>query len=524
MKRFVPTERERLLFRRQFVLGPNFLNKFSSWQKAKIGDHLFLNAHPDLELTQIKQQGTELTLLGYLIDPDEPEFGNQDILEKLLSQIETPNDILDKTSVLGGRWILILDNGKETMLFNDACGLRQVFYTDCSFPQNWCASQPGIIAEELGLGIDKNAENFINSLYFKHEREYWWPGDSSPFKEIRHLLPNHYLDLRKRICRRYWPNKKLNHISLEEGVEKSSEILKGLMKSASNRFDLAFAITAGWDTRVLLAASKEFSQNIFYYTLIYLDLTDESPDLKIPSNLLPQLGLKHNIIRCPSHMDNEFEEIYKRNVVTAHDTFGSIAQGLYNHYPQNRVCVQGCINSEIAKNSCYYYVLANSKNVNARKLERVFQPDRIIKAMFDNSFRIKHFEKWLSGARQIGERYNINVFDLFGWEQVTGNLRAMMQLEWDIVQEVFSPYNCRALLATLLAVDTKFRKLPRYKLYTKIITSLWREVLSEPCNPISIKRKVRHLVTALLVRTGTYNIARSLSATVKEKLRFSAWS
>jgi len=66
MKRFTLNEIDNLLFRRQFILGPHFLNKFSSWQKEKIGDHLFLQAHKDLELTQIRQGGILLTLLGLI--------------------------------------------------------------------------------------------------------------------------------------------------------------------------------------------------------------------------------------------------------------------------------------------------------------------------------------------------------------------------------------------------------------------------------------------------------------------------
>ena len=481
---------DKLLFRRQFILGPYFIERFKSWKKIKINNSIFLTVHPDLQLCQTIHKSKSLTLLGYILDPYDPKSKDIDIINRLIRQIETSDDIFQYTENFGGRWILILDDGKEMRLFNDATGLRQVFYTTKSSQVMWCASQPGIIAEELNLEFDKNAVNtFINSSEYKHNIEYWWPGDSSPFREIKHLLPNHYLDFKKGISRRYWPNKKLSYISLEEGVKKSAEILKGLIKSAFNRFDLALAITAGWDTRVLLAACKEVSESIFYYTLIYYDLTEGSHDVKIPSALLSQLGLKHNIIKCPFRMDNEFEEIYKRNVTTAHDAWGNIAQGLYEHYPQNRVCIKGAISSEIVKH--YYLPVANTKNVNAAILAQMVD-------LKGNPFVIKHFNKWLSEAREIADRYNINIVDLFAWELWTGNWQAMSQLEWDIVQEVFTPYNCRNLLITLLSVKKKYRRPPDYKLYRKLIVNLWAQTLKRPINPpVGLKSAIIRLLMRL---------------------------
>jgi hypothetical protein len=480
---------DKLLFRRQFILGPYFVERLKLWKKIKINDSIFLTVHPDLQLCQTTYKNKSLTLLGYILDPNNPQHNDLDIINSLIRQIEICDDFFN-TENLGGRWIIILDDGKEVTLFNDATGLRQVFYTSNTSQAMWCASQPGIIAEELNLQIDKDAlNNFIDSPQFKYNIEYWWPGDSSPFKEIKHLLPNHCLHLKKGICRRYWPNKSLSYLSLEEGVKKSSEILQGLINSAFNRFDLACTLTAGWDTRVLLAASKDISESIFYYTLIYYDLTEDSPDVKIPSQLLSQLGLKHNIIKCPSsYMDNEFKEIYKRNVTTAHDAWSNIAQGTYEHYPQNKVCVKGNA-SEIAR--CFYYASANIENVNAEKLARLTEMDK-------NSFAIKYFEKWLSEAREIGERYNINILDLFYWEQRMGSWQAQSQLEMDIAQEVFTPFNCRNLLTIMLSVEEKYRKPPDYKFYKKLIINLWPQTLMKPINPpIGLKSVIIRLLMRL---------------------------
>lgn len=493
---------DRLLFRRQFVLGPRFVERLKAWETLKIRDSLFLTVHPDLQVLQTVHDDRTLTLLGYILDPYNPKANDTDVIDRLLRQSETSKDIFQHTNSLGGRWILIFDDGEDVVLFNDATGLRQAFYTGNSLQNLWCASQPGIIAEELNLQVDEEVLNkFINSPEYRSNIEYWWPGDSSPFREVKHLSPNHYLDLKKGTCHRYWPNEKLGRISLYEGARKGSDILQGLIRSAFNRFDLAFTLTAGYDTRVLLAASREVSDNVWYYTLLCRDLTEESPDIRIPSKLLGRLGLKHRIIKCPSKMDREFEGVFNRNVATAHYDWGIQVQGLYNHYPQNKVSVKGAIGSEIPRSSSEHvrFRPLASESIKAEKLAE-------FRSMGKNTFMIRHFDSWLSEAREIAKRYELDILILFNWEQYTGNWQAMSQLEWDIAQEVFTPYNCRELLTTLLAVEVKHRRPPDWRLYRELIMNMWPDTLTEPINPPPIG--LRTSVLKLLIKAHLYQFVR----------------
>jgi hypothetical protein len=464
-----------------------------------------LTVHPDLPLCQANHEGRSLTLLGYLLDPIHPTLSDLEIITAMLRQAASATDIFAHTHALGGRWILIIDDGKETLLFNDATGCRQVFYTNNSFEEIWCASQPGIIAEELGFQVDKDAlDCFINTQACQERIEYWWPGESSPYKEIRHLLPNHYLDLRDGSCRRFWPYEKLRFMSCQEAVHSASLMLRGLMQAASNRFDLALAVTGGWDSRLLLAATREIRQDIFYYTLMYnrfYNLTETSPDVKTPSELLPQLGLEHHIIRCPSQMHRKFRDIYFRNVTSAHEAWGNIAQGIYENYPQNRVCMKAVVN-EVAR--CYPPCrLAFFERPTAEKLARISGMDR-------NAFAVKHFKKWLIQTQDTISSLNVHIMDLFYLEQRMGNWYAMSQMEWDIAQEVFEPFNCRDLITVFLSVEDKYKRQPANRLYRMLIWALWPDVLSAPINPAPFR--LISLIKGLLMRTDLYQFVRSTLA------------
>ncbi len=472
---------KKLLFRRQFILGPKFIENLPYWKRIKIRDEILISIHPDLDVHQIVYEDSSLTLLGFMLDPVEPSANNIDILKSLIGKLLASKDLnsfFKNTYTLGGRWVLIIDDGNEIRLLNDTTGYRQVFYTDLSIcEQLWCASQPGIIAEILNLDMDKDALEFLDLDKYKHwgNKEYVFPGESSLYKEIKHLLPNHYLNLRTGSCCRFWPDRNLDEMPLDECIQKSARILKGLMRSALNRFDLALSITAGRDTRLILAVSREISDRLYYFTHMHWSLSESSADIKIPARLLSRLGLRHNIIKCPQKINAELKRLYKRNVTAAHQVYEGIFQGMYNSYPENRVCVKG---NAIPIVKCHFHQSSNNGNANSSTLARLLKVEGCSFAMHD-------FEKWLSDARDI---YNVNILDLFSWEIKDGNWQAMAQLEFDIIHEVFVPFNCRRLLIDMLSVDREYRKPPDYKLHTELITLLWPELLMEPINPKPKKR------------------------------------
>lgn len=478
-----------LYFRRQFILSSVALDSFSSWKKVQIGKDFFLEAHPDLEITQEKYGDNELTLLGYFIDPYSPDRSNKEILLNLLQNQKGMDSLFEQTSKLSGRWIIISNSNTETIIFNDPGGLRSVYYTAPQIEPLCCASQPGLIARIFNYQYSNNGvTQFLNSTYYKNTKEYWWPSGSSLYDEINHLIPNHFLHLQNRRTRRFWPRESIKPISFRDGVERASLLLKKNIESASNRFDLAMTITAGIDTRTLLAGTKDISSNIYYYTLKYWGLHNNSPDIKIPKKLLSSLGIHHHVIDCSQNMDYEFRRIYMKNVDKAHEAWGNIAFGLLKGYPEQKICIKGNA-SEIAR--CRYYRYAYPKVMDGRILAKFAGMNR-------NNLAIAQFEKWLKTSKTAADDCYIDILDLFHWEHKVGSWQAMSQLEWDIVQEVYTPFNNRELLSILLSVNSRHRQAPRFRLHEAIIRNLWPDVLKEPINPQLFKYTLRPILATSL--------------------------
>jgi asparagine synthetase B (glutamine-hydrolysing) len=216
--------------------------------------------------------------------------------------------------------------------------------------QTLCASQPGLIAKTLNLAMDKEALGYINSREPYDYEVYWLPGDASMYEGIKALLPNHYVDLRTGQSQRFWPDADLKGMSRQEAVAESSRLLRGLMLSARRRFDLALSLTAGWDSRVNLALSRDLVRDLYCFTLTYPH-TENTRDVTIPGVLLKRLGLQHSLIKYPEQVNAEYKSIYQRSIDAASTAYCADAQAMHECYPQNRVCITGDV-AEIFK--CYY--------------------------------------------------------------------------------------------------------------------------------------------------------------------------
>ena len=466
------------IFCHQFIAGPEFVEGLTGWKYIEVSASLRITSHPELEIQQIKKGPESITLVGHMFDTGDPDATNQQIIEKLVSQFTDIDKLIEACDPYGGRWLIIAVTGKDAYLFNDALGLRQVFYTD-PVPSDsvWLVSQPGLAKKLFNLEIDEDTRSFIDSPQFSLYPEYSWPAFGTPFPQLRHLLPNHYLNINTRIHYRFWPKRKIEPIKFNRAVEELANRIQNTVAGVVKRFDdVVLGITAGLDSRLILAAAKQWSDHISYVTVQQASMADSHQDITVPAALLRKLGLPHNIVHPVPSMSTDFSVLFKENVFLAHDHYGPDAEALLKSYNRSSVVITG---SGAEVGTCSYRWGQGSSAIIAESL-----------AAFDHKaeseFAISQFSDWLA---DINNTYNVDTLDLFSWENGHGNWLAMTQLEFDIAwREIITPYNCRSILTTMLAVDEKLRGRPQYKLANTLIRKMWPEVLSEPINPATGQR------------------------------------
>lgn len=461
-------------FVNQFVLGPVFIDSLTGWNHVSVNDALRLTVYPELQVEQVKDEEKTITIIGYILDPAYPAASNADVAKALMAKYGTLDQLIGATEGLGGRWLLIASDGEQTVLFNDAMGLRQVFFTTTGFAHGfWAMSQPGLLAWLLKLRMDDNAAAFIDDYEMRNNPEYRWPAAASAFRGIRRLLPNRYLDIGTAKERRFWPKSPLRETVLEEGLEQAAGMLEGLMDAAYRRFDLVHGITAGYDSRTVLAAARKHRERVQAVTVRQGRMPDDHRDIVVPARLLDKLGISHTVIKSLPTMSSEFSKTFKENIFFAHDHYGPDAEAILAHFSRQKVAVTGS-GAEVAKTYFREMVGANKSRITGEDLSRGY-------VMGNNEFAVRHFSEWL---QETGELYNVPVLDLFTWEQTGGSWLAAVQMEFDFAwRDIFTPFNCRALLVCLLSIDECYRSGPDYRAFRALIEMMWPELLDEPINP-----------------------------------------
>jgi hypothetical protein len=495
---------ERLLFRRQFLLGPKCFTPNKHWSRIQLLRGLNLSVHNDLPCASTSQGEISVTLIGCLIDPHHPQYTEHEILQSLLSNALELNSLIDFTRPLVGRWVIIFQNHQGTYLFTDPCGFRQVFYHSDG-KHVWCASQPELIKanQQLRLNTDDALMRFL--MHPVHIREEsGWVGPTTLYKNCFHLLPNHYLSVDHIEQIRFYPREPLRSKNTPEIVESACAILQGTMTALEARHNVALALTAGWDSRVLLAASKHVSESIEYF--VYSGIlrgsnsiaTGNHPDIWVPDKIAKKIGIRFVVKRPADQLPGWFVSMLSNNVTCArvlpktHIIYDELVAD------ENRININGN-GSEICRNGFDEYCNLDIESLSSGDLAALM----FFKSGDMPLFAIKEIDNWRGGLDSKAVE-SFNILDLLYWEQRIGNWGAQYPAEQDIAVEEISPFNCRLLIETLLSSPRYLRAAPDFLLYQDLIRYMWPEILAFPINPqpkrIVLKQKVRSCIPSSVIR------------------------
>lgn len=468
--------------RRQFTFGPEYIY-YEGWKKYPVNGKYYLSVHPDLSVSRVHHEGKTIFVLGYLIDPYQYKANQEDIIGDVLKSANSITDVINGFETMSGRFVVILELQNHVYVFNDACGLRQVVYCTDKDGKMWCATQALSLAEKQGFSLDREVIEYRNSKVMQAGiAEFWMPNDRTPYREILHLLPNHYLDFTKGKTFRFWPTKQcIAETSVEEGVRIASAILKNTIQAATDRFDLKMSISAGMDSRKTLAATKDVKDRLMYFTHSpIIDRKDAEVrtmllphiplmDVKVPGKLLQKLGIAHHVLEQKMMVD-DFRTYYESSATWARETKGHNAYNIYYYLGSET----NILNSNVSETTQCNYWLPQS-TINGEGLA--------IATGLYHPMAIKEFDNWIQGARVACEAAGLNILGLFHWEMRAGRWAAAAFSEYDIAHESFTPYNNRYLNRVLLGISERYRRNRMWYVGLKIIKTLWPEVLSEPINP-----------------------------------------
>ena len=493
---------DRLLFRKQFLLTSKKIDGLHDWKRYSVcSGKKMLHVHPDMEITIEEMGDRKVILLGCLLDWRSPEQGNGEIVRRILAQSLNFAEFVESTADLGGRFAIIYEDAQGSRVFHDAGGQREIYYHLGEHGVS-CAAQLPILARFMDVVENPNED--IRKLYdsdsflnFKKQ----WVGEDTIYRDTKNLKPNHYIDMESGNAKRYWPIKPLEKKRLEEVVDEGAAMLKGFLKAASFRKELIIPVTAGWDSRLLLAASRDISDKVLYYIIKFPHMSDSHMDIDIPRRLLKNMGLELSVIEASEHVDERFFEIFGNNTAYCKD---ENLPGIYNVFFK-------MFPDRINVTSQMSEVVRNYKGNTARYNDRFYDTCIVSCSRndyYENNYVKETSSKWIENTLDFAKGMNIDPRALFYWEEWL-SWEASQRSETDIAIEEYPPFSCRNLMALLLSVKPSYRNAYNCTLYKRLMEKMWPEVLSEPINP-SFKRNIKGALVAIEMLYPVKNMIKNM--------------
>ena len=168
-----------------------------------------------------------------------------------------------------------------------------------SIPICWCEDTGAIGASADQILSDVAYEQrFLKARYDRlvaNEGHGWITGTLTAHERIRRLMPGHALDLSTLQPRRVWPlaNELKLGMPLEAAAIQAGNAIRGLITAAAQEHNSAITLTAGFDSRILMAGARAVKSEIGFATF---GQAGEGLDQDMAAKMSAALGLRHTLI------------------------------------------------------------------------------------------------------------------------------------------------------------------------------------------------------------------------------------
>lgn len=458
-------------FRKQFIFGPAELLSphFADWPSLPIGKNV-LKRHPALQQHQAESEARKVIFLGFAVHCEHPEFSEQNIAEQLAG-CTSDEAFLNELDALCGTFVVIESVNDQLKFYNDISSSGKLFYLNGAGGV-LLGSDPKILAEVVSLKRDESdaAKAFYSSAFFNKPRYKKWLGNRTWYESLFQVLPNHGFDYSKQQVFRYYPRKERKELPVNEIIAESARILRNISKATFLRNNAYVSLTAGWDSRVIMASTKEFSDRATYYTFRFNNGAVNEKDVRIAKRICADLGLKHILPEPYSSVPEEHANDIEASFELRNDARYLSFLKLFEGELVDTIAVTGSI-SEIAKN--YFERLPIRTGAELAKAAHFPELPYVV----------SYFQQWIYESKDRIERLGYTPQDFAHWEQDIANFAGQGILSTSYVANRISPFNCRKLIDTILQANISYRDGYNNVVYRGIIKELWPELLNYPVNP-----------------------------------------
>lgn len=296
----------------------------------------------------------------------------------------------------------------------------------------------------------------------------WISGTLTAHRGVHRVLPNHYLDLATWTAHRYWPRATdfATWRSFDSAVTTITSALQAFTTAACREFRVALSLTAGFDSRLLLAGARDALPACSFFTFT---APGGQIDVDVSQRLAEHFALRHRVL--PVQEATEAEQVLwdrtvgncmlEQNRIT-HPTLraidaDAIMTGMYGELGRCRLYRQDLdeINSSVIDTG---FVVSRLTLPSCRQM-------------------LANLETWFEG---VAELPNSVILDLAFLELKFGSWAMGQHPLQNALKLHFQPFAQRDVLDAFLGVTPSEKGTER--LFRVCIERLWPELTEIPVN------------------------------------------
>lgn len=465
----------------QFVLS-RMVDPPAGWAALSLGAWT-LAYHPTLPVISIDDDDSVGMgwLLGYPITSDGE-------LLRAGGRITLPSGVapVDLVGDLGGRFLAIFVETASPSMYPDACGTYSSVYCPTL---EMAASTPGLIPYDSTTTdrtelIQQLGIPWINSMY---------PVGLTPRHGIHRLLPHHRLDLDRWQMTRHGPDwGPRGSTTVDEAVEQIAQITTRNIGALLEHHPCYLPLTAGHDSRMLLACARQWASDLELYTLDFPGLAGAN-DSHVAAQIAGRFGLKHRRVPLRPARDEDLETWMYRVSCSVGELRGWQATTSYRALDPNRVRLLGNIGDNARR--AYWTPGDNADSVIT--LDRLvvhglshcspLSPGQAVAA--ESPVIREQLEHWIEHA---GTTDALQLLDMFALENRIGSWTGIFPYaEYYGPGFTIFPMCHRDVVANMMQVPEHARR--DETLLDEVTRRLWPELLAWPYNAPTHQFRIRQI-------------------------------
>lgn len=370
-----------------------------------------------------------------------------------------------------GSWIAIIATAGLQSIYLDACGSIPLVFSNDEF----------LAASSASALLDDS--EYFDDLYEEAKSETWSRLDRyhtaglTAHRSLNRLLPNHRLNLENWTVERIWPLAPLPSLGIDQVISEIVDDARGSIDIAMRDGSALMPLTAGNETRALLALARGREGQLTFFTG---DFPGAVIDLGTARRLAQKFGLRHVVTAVRPRTSASIQDWRLR---TGHCIGGAIG-----HFQMEREAIaQGEVEFSGAAGEVGRGFLWAAGDVAGDKLTSDVLLARLKLPQIDRF--VAATDRWLDSVKQFDA---FTVMDLayielkmacWAGPQATGTETTATQV-W--------PFSSRRCFSAMMSAPPQVRL--EQSLFMRIVQREWPELLQIPINKGTSWENIRRLI------------------------------